>query len=140
MNFRFDSEIEETSFEINVTSLIDVLFVLLLFFMVSTSFTDTHGIPLKLPKSSSGAAMSEKQELDVSVDAQGGIFMAGKPVSIDVLQEKLKELHSRSESPLFIIRGDQASSHGSIVSIMDLARTEGIERIAIATEAKSSAK
>ena len=91
---------------INVTSLIDVLFLLLIFFMVSSTFLEQPGIKLELPSAQSSAVVEQK-EFILFVDKDGGIFLNSEEVSDDALEAKLREALPKMTDGALILKADQ---------------------------------
>jgi biopolymer transport protein ExbD len=119
--------------EINLAPLIDMVFQLIIFFMLSSSFIMQPGIKIKLPKAETTEIIKEK-EIFVDVSEDGTIFYNTKPISLVKLQNIFEnEIKNYGNAIVLIIKGDKNTKHGIIVSIMDLARKCGIEKIAIAT-------
>ena len=137
MNFGGDPISEDHSIVIDLTSMIDVLFVLVLFFMVTTTFSDVGAIDVNLPASSSKASKIEKKDLSVSLNADGQIFLEEnnekKSVSLEALSGELVRLKQSGADLSLVLRADKKVDHGSVVSILDRAKEAGIEKIAIAT-------
>lgn len=122
----------EDEINMNVIPLVDVMLVLLIFFMATASFTNAGSIDVKLPKAASEAAMGEDKDLIVSIDTDGRIFVDQKTLSLEQLSEMV---HAHAGSTL-VIRADEHSLHGRVVEVMDLAKRAGIQKLAIATEIK----
>lgn len=120
---------------IDVTPMIDIVFQLVLFFMVSTTFISSPGIQVDLPRSSSQALITDKQEINIWMTTDGAVFVDEQPVSFERLKEVLQRGAARDPSTLVVIKADAGVSHGRVVSVMDVARNEGLTRLAIATEA-----
>ncbi|MFN8390708.1 MAG: biopolymer transporter ExbD [Bdellovibrionota bacterium] len=139
MNFGVDPLPEENAVTIDLTSMIDVLFVLVLFFMVTTTFSDTSSIPVSLPAASKGSVQPAKKDLAVSITQSGDIFLstdgsAGKPVTLDALTAQFSELKQTGTDLTLIVRADKHAEHGAVVAVMDRAKSSGIDRIAIAAD------
>ena len=120
--------------EINLTPLIDVVFILLIFFLITSTFVQNPGIEVQLPKASSAPPTSEQSSLVITVTEQGRIIHHGEAVALDELEVRLKSLHAKSPEQLVIVQADQATEHGQVVEVMDLARKVGFNMLAIATE------
>ena len=114
--------------------LLDVVFLLLIFFVVTTSFAESH-LPLDLPEASSGKP-GEESALRIEIDAEGGIVVEGEPILLDALGLRLEEAHA--EKRPIEIRADRTSEHGRFVTVLDLARQIGIEAIGIAVDADAT--
>lgn len=132
MKFLTESSELDSSMEINVTSFIDVLFVLLLFFMVTTSFRDSMGLDINLPKADSAATTSSGEPLTININAQGKFSVAGAAVEAEALTDRLNQERSKNPNAVVIIRADQQTEHGKVVAAMDAALKAGLEKMAIA--------
>ncbi len=119
---------------IDVTPMIDVVFQLVLFFMVSTTFISSPGIQVDLPRASSEVVIAEKRDLNVWVTAEGAVYVDDAPVTLQRLREQLRQTAKADPSTLVVIKADAGVTHGRVVTVMDLARAEGLSRLAIATE------
>ncbi|MCM8803854.1 MAG: biopolymer transporter ExbD [Candidatus Omnitrophica bacterium] len=122
-----------TKGEINLTPLVDVVFQLIIFFMLSSSFIMQPGIKVKLPKAETTDIIKEK-EIFIDITEDGTILFKGKKVNLHQLENILKEeIKNKKEDIILIIKGDKETKHGIVVNVMDIARKSGIERIAIGT-------
>ena len=117
---------------INITSLIDVLFILIIFFTVSSTFLEQPGIKLKLPEAESGQTHTA-QKIIVYVDADENIFLNDDPMTLDNLAKSVEVLLSAQSDKSVVLRADTKVSHGIVVNIMDLLRKKGIYKIIIST-------
>lgn len=123
--------------DINLTPLIDVVFLLLIFFMVSTTFDRLSQINIELPKAESGAKQKQNQPIEVVIDAKGRFFVNDRRL-VNTKPETLKEAVQRAmgdrKNPPFIIDADGKTPHQAVVTAMDAARQLGITHMAIATK------
>lgn len=120
---------------INITSLIDVVLLLLIFFMVSTNFIEQPGIKLDLPEAES-AASSAKNELEIIIQSDGSIFFNGQPITIDELRDQFGKISSGVSEQSLLLKADESVPHGTVVEIMDIARVQGVKKIIIASTKK----
>jgi len=120
---------------INITSLIDVLFLLLIFVMVSSTFLEQPGIKLELPHAQS-AVVLEQKEYTLFVDKKGKIFFNSNEVVIEDLEGKLKGALSQMKDKSLILKADQDVSHGTVVKIMDIVKKSGVKKLIIGTRIK----
>ncbi len=120
---------------VDVTPLIDIIFQLVLFFMVSTTFVTSPGIEVDLPRSSSDTILQDDSELEIWVTRDGAVQVDEVAVDWDGLTGRLKAARTTDTSTLIIIKADRDVDHGRVVAVMDLARSLGLSRLAIATEA-----
>jgi len=122
--------------EVNLTSLIDVVFLLLIFFMVSTTFTRESDITIDLPQSSSKEVTDDQKPLELMIDQRGLYFINDQRVtstSTDMLKRALKKLTADMKDPRLVIRADGNAPHQSVITAMDAARQLGIVKITFAT-------
>ncbi len=129
---------EESRFDL--TPLVDVVFLLLIFFMLSTTFIVAPGIKVKLPTSSSTEISREKKEVRVVMAKDDKIFVEQKLVTIDELGKYLKKAARENREGMVIIQADERVLHGKVVEVMDVAKTSGFNKLAIATRPKESKK
>lgn len=118
---------------INITSLIDVLFLLLIFLLVSTTFIEEPGMKLTLPPAES-AEIGEKKEYSVYLTKEGDVFLNNEPVPLDSLENRLKAALPEMKDKALTLKADADASHGLVVRAMDKARLAGVERLVVATE------
>ena len=117
---------------INITSLIDVLFLLLIFFMVSSTFLEQPGIKLELPHAQN-AVVVEQKEYTLFVDKKGQFFLNDKKVEIEELEEALKKVVPQMKDGALVLKADQDVSHGTVVKAMDAAKRSGVRKLVIGT-------
>ena len=118
---------------INITSLIDVMFLLLIFFMVSSTFLEQPGIKLELPHAQS-AAIVEQKDYTLFVDKDGKMFLNLDEVNTENLEAKLKAVLPDMEDGALILKADQDVSHGIVVRVMDIAKRSGVKKLVIGTK------
>ncbi len=119
---------------IDVTPMIDVVFQLLLFFMVTTTFISSPGIQVDLPRSSSEVVISDKKDINIWMTAEGAVYADDEPVTNARLTELFRAKARAEPNTMVVIKADQGVSHGRVVAVMDLARNHGLSKLAIATE------
>ena len=117
---------------INITSLIDVMFLLLIFFMVSTTFAEHPGIKLELP-SATTAEPSKLEPLTLTIDKKGSMFLNDMPVKEKELRARLEEMAKKPDSTL-VLKADKVVPYGYVITAMDISRQSGIRRIVSLTE------
>ena len=129
---QFKETNKKKSLGINITSLIDVMFILLIFFMVSSSFVEQPGMKLELPAmKSQEVAKVEKMALYVSPD--GDLFLNDRPVQLDSLQALIKAVMPNVEEKTLVLKADKSVEHGLVVQVMDIAKRSGLKKIVIGT-------
>jgi biopolymer transport protein ExbD len=122
---------------INIAPLVDVIFLLVIFFAVSTTFLETAGLKLELPTSSS-TADQELKELTVLLDAQGTIVFEEEVLEIGQLGPRLRQALDERTRKLVVLRADKSTSHGDVVRLMDVIREAGAEAMTVAATTASS--
>ena len=115
------------------SSLTDIVFLLLIFFLLSSSFVIQPGIRVQLPKSEAAEDESQRHVV-ITVTERGEIFLNGEAVSLDALGSKLRELLDAGGDQFVIIKADQQISLQSAVQVMDIAKGVGVTRLLIATQ------
>ena len=121
---------------INITSLIDVVLLLLIFFMVSTNFLEQPGMKLELPDSET-ASSSTRNELEVIIQSDGSLFLNGNAITIEELRIKFEQRTDKSSDQSLLLKADKNVTHGAVMEVMDVARVNGIQKIIIASTKKS---
>ncbi|MEA3347835.1 MAG: biopolymer transporter ExbD [Pseudomonadota bacterium] len=123
--------------QLDMTPLVDVVFLLLIFFMLSTSLSVNPGIKIDLPKSSAEQVKKKKITLRVAIEAGGRIFLEGKKLSLVQLQEMFRAVDKKQrDEALVVIEADKKVYHGLVVKVMDAAKSAGLHKLAIATQPK----
>ncbi|MFW5815272.1 MAG: ExbD/TolR family protein [Wenzhouxiangella sp.] len=122
--------------EINLTSLIDVVFLLLIFFMVSTTFDRQALLRLELPEAATAEAESVPQMIEVTISDNGQIFIDDELLTDNTraaVQAVLGERREAAPDAPLVVRADARATHGLVVLVLDAAAAEGIARVGIAT-------
>jgi biopolymer transport protein ExbD len=128
--------------DINITPLTDIFLVLLIIFMVTTTAIaeaggQNGGIKVSLPKGGQANAVKEVHDLAIAVLSDGRVVVQGKVVDQDTLKQILVKAHAENPETLVLVQADEGVTHGKVVAVMDMARREGLPRLAIATRADS---
>jgi biopolymer transport protein ExbD len=135
MNFQRGRNREEP--EINLIPMIDVLLVILIFMMVTTSYAKFSELQINLPQAGGEASTASAQPLNVAVDASANYAINGKGVNysgINALSEALKKTAGAQTDPTIVIDADAKATHQSVVNIMEAARLAGFSRITFTTQ------
>lgn len=124
--------------EINITPLTDIFLVLLIIFMVTTTAIaeqggQNGGLKVSLPRAGKSAPAAEVHDLAIAVLEDGRTVVGGKVVDEDQLTALLKKAYVDNPDTLVLVQADQGVVHGKVVAVMDLARRQGLARLAIAT-------
>ena len=133
MKFISATPVEEVN--INLTPLIDVVFLLLIFFMVSTTFDTTSQLKIKLPEASQDEAIKPKQPLYLVINIEGNFFLNARELSSqksEALNLALQRVLDGSDRPI-VIQSDAGSPVQSLVTAMDVVARLGLTQVSIAT-------
>ena len=126
------SKIEsEESSEINLSPLLDMVFILLIFFVVTTTFTRETGVEVKKPKASSATQVKDKT-IKLAITREGTIHIHEKQVTLSVLESILQREKNRSPSLKVIIVADNQSLTGMVVKVLDKCNLVGLKNTSIA--------
>ncbi len=109
---------------VELSPLIDVVFLLLIFFMVSTTFKDEKGMDLNLPTATSESKAGDSA-ITLAVDAQGLLLLNGETITKDDLDKSLKRILDDREDKMIVLKIDESVSHGLVVEMMDAAKASG---------------
>ncbi|UCB50279.1 MAG: biopolymer transporter ExbD [Deltaproteobacteria bacterium] len=126
----------EDEIRLSIAPLIDIVFLLLIFFMVTSHFDVASGIRISLPKVAKRILNQEKNRITLVIDKSGHTYLEGKRMDMKALQEKLREMVKDQGIFQVILQADKDVTHGKVVQIMDLAKTAGAQSIIIAARWK----
>ncbi len=122
--------------DMNMTPLIDVVFNLLVFFLVATSFQRIQReLQVALPRAKASEAVSmDIQPVAVTISRSGEISMGGTPVALADLPKRLKAAMAAARKPRVFVRGDAKAYHEQVVAVLNACQEAGIHDISLATE------
>ena len=130
---QLDDELDSSA-QINIVPMIDVIFSILAFFIISTLYlTRSEGLPVNLPK----AATAETQrtaQINVTVQSNGEIALNRKPIELNQLHSGVDELIEPNSEAIVVINADEKVNHGRVVSVMDRLRLVKGAKLAIAAQ------
>ncbi len=121
-------------------ALTDIVINMFIFFFITFSFLATFQktregqVDVSLPKAASAQPSVEKKRLSVSLKKDGQLFLGETPTTIEELEARFKVEKAQGAAVMLVIRADGDVTHNRVVQVMDLARTEGLNRLAIATQ------
>lgn len=130
MRFRRHMELEHGLRQIDIAPLIDMIFQLLIFFMLTSSFIIQPGIKVNLPKAVTSDVV-KTENVEIVISGENVAYMGGKVITVQELKTLLKQVAKRKQS--ILIKADKRASLGRVVEIWDLCRDLGISQINIAT-------
>ncbi|MBD3671146.1 MAG: biopolymer transporter ExbD [Gammaproteobacteria bacterium] len=123
--------------DVNLTPLIDVVFLLLIFFMVSTTFTQESEISIELPQAAGETQVEQKTVIEISIDAQGRYYVNQKQLintQLTTLKRALQTQAGSEKEPRLILSADRRTPHEAVVRAMDAARQLGFVELTFATQ------
>lgn len=124
---RLQADSETT--DIDLTPMLDVVFIMLIFFIVTTSFVKESGVEIERPESSAASPRPDAQVL-VAITAAGAVWVDGQPVDIHRVGSAVAELVSAEGG--VVLQADRSSTTGLLIEVMDRIRDAGVDKVAVA--------
>lgn len=131
-----DENSDDIIAEINLTPLIDVMLVLLIIFMVTSSVAISSGLEIAIPQITGKLKNYDKDAIKISIDKKGSLSLMGEIIKQKDLKKSLQGLIKKNESKIVLLEGDKDSNLGLVLKIMDIAKESGAIRFAIASDSK----
>ncbi len=119
--------------EVNLTPMLDVVFILLIFFIVTASFVKESGIDINRPAAAT-AVRKERGNILVAITPTGQIWIDRRQVDIRAVRANIERLHAENPQGAVVIQADRDSKNGLLVAVLDAAKLAGVENISIAAE------
>ena len=126
---------ESSAANVNLTPLIDVVFILLIFFLVTASFTKESGIDVNRPTAQT-AVRQERGNLIIAINKNGEIWIDNQKVDIRTIRAHIEHLHAQNPEGTVIILADKDARTGATVEVLDQVRLAGVTNVALAAEQK----
>jgi biopolymer transport protein ExbD len=123
--------IEEEESSIDITPMLDVVFIMLIFFIVTATFIKESGIDVDKP-SAATAVVQEKASILVAIDAENNIWINRRQVDIRSVRSIVERLHAENPKGTLVIQADKESKNDTLVQVMDASRRAGVYDIALA--------
>ncbi len=120
---------------IDLTPMLDVVFIMLIFFIVTTSFVKEAGIDVNRPKAAK-AVSKPSATIFVAIRANGEVWLDKRAVDVERVGASIEKMLAESPTDTVIVQADREAKHGVVVSVMDQIKLAGIEKISIAAETK----
>ena len=134
MNFR---GIRKDDPEINLIPLIDVLLVIIIFLMLTTTYSKFAELQISLPTAEAEKQLERSNEINVVISAAGQYLVQRRPVAfrdVPALAEELRRAGAGMKDPIIVINADNSAAHQSVIRVMDAARQAGYGQVAFAVE------
>ncbi|SHE19701.1 ExbD/TolR family protein [methanotrophic endosymbiont of Bathymodiolus puteoserpentis (Logatchev)] len=130
MKYRENRDVEAT---IDIGPMIDIVFILLIFFMVTTTFVKDMKVDLERPNAASSSSASSKS-IRLFIDENGDTYLDGEAVRVWLIQSKLRDLLATSTSKTVLVVTDEGIPAGKLIEVIDQARLSGAQSVAVASE------
>ncbi|MDU0355596.1 biopolymer transporter ExbD [Paraglaciecola aquimarina] len=122
----------EEDAEIDMTPMLDIVFIMLIFFIVTTVFVKEAGVNVNKPDGAL-AVMPKNANIFIAVTEDGDVWMDKRVIDVDSVRANLERLMAEQPSDVIIIQADKGAEHGVVIEVMDQIKAAGIDRISIAT-------
>ena len=126
------NELLETTADIDMTPMIDMVFILLVFFIVSTSFIKESGVVVERPAAQTGIA--QEAQYVIAVDVSNTLWIEGQSIDIRTLPSRLEHLLADNNKLAIIVAADSRSNSGVLINVIDLCRQAGVTNVSVATK------
>lgn len=127
---------QEDEIRLSIAPLIDIVFLLLIFFMVTSHFDVASGVRIRLPKVAMRIFDQYENKVILVIDKSGQTYLKGKRLDMKTLQKRLETLVNEKGAFQVILQADKDVKHGRVVQIMDIAKSAGAQAIIIAARWK----
>jgi biopolymer transport protein ExbD len=124
---------KDVASEVNLTPMLDVVFIMLIFFIVTASFVKEAGIDVTRPRAST-ATRKERGNILIAITANDQIWMDRRQVDPRALRANIERLHAENPQGSVVIQADTDSKNGLLVQVMDAARASGVSSVSLAAE------
>jgi len=124
---------EQEEAEINMTPMLDIVFIMLIFFIVTASFVKESGIDVSRPDAKT-ATKKERANILVAISESGQIWIQKRRVDIRAVRANIERLHAENPQGSVVIQADKRSKTGLLVAVMDQARQAGVYNVSIAAQ------
>ena len=125
--------VEEEEAAIDMTPMLDIVFIMLIFFIVTTVFVKEAGIEVIKPGGSE-AVMPKNANIFIAITEDGKVWMDKREIDIDSVRANLDRLMAEQPSDVLIIQADENAEHGIVMQVMDQIKAAGIDQISVAVE------
>jgi len=125
---------------VDITPLIDVVFLMLIFFMVSTTFNVSSSLKLDLPTSKAKVTEQKQKDVTISINAEGALYVQDEPVSDEALRKRILNATKGDPNIRVVLRADAETHHKRIVYVLDVLRELNMGKVGIATVSKGEEK
>ncbi len=125
---------EEEDAAIDMTPMLDIVFIMLIFFIVTTSFVKEAGIEVDKPQANNAVNPGKNANIFIAINSKDEIWMDKRQVDVERVKANIEKMIAEQPSEVVIIQGDKNAKHGLIMKVMDQVKMAGIDRISVAAE------
>jgi biopolymer transport protein ExbD len=133
MRQAFSQQQQEEEQEINITPMLDVVFIMLIFFIVTATFVKESGIEVNRPDAAT-ATKAEKANILIAIGANNDIWIDRRQVDIRSVKPNIVRLHAENPQGSVVIQADKESKTDTLIQVMDAARSAGVFNVSIAAQ------
>ena len=123
--------------QIELTPMLDVVFIMLIFFIVTTSFVKESGIEVSRPNADT-AEKQERASIFIAINSEGQIFLQKRNIEIDAVRANIEKLHAESPEGSVVIQADKKAETVNLVQVMDQIRLAGVKNISVSAKASQN--
>jgi len=124
---------EEEDASIDMTPMLDIVFIMLIFFIVTTSFVKEAGIEVNKPDASN-ATKQKSANIFIAINEDGDVWMDKREVDVERVRANIERMLAEQPTEVVIIQADEKAEHGKVVKVMDQVKAAGISRISVAAK------
>ena len=125
--------LQEEEAEINITPMLDVVFIMLIFFIVTASFVKESGIDVNRPEAAT-AVKKERANILIAISDKGEIWINKRRVDVRAVQANIERLHAENPQGTVVIQADKKATTDTLIKVMDASRAAGVFDVSIAAE------
>ena len=124
---------EEEDASIDMTPMLDIVFIMLIFFIVTTSFVKEAGIEVNKPDASN-ATKQKSANIFIAINEDGDVWMDKREVDVERVRANIERMLAEQPTEVVIIQADEKAEHGKVVEVLDQVKAAGISRISVAAK------
>ena len=124
---------QEEESAIDITPMLDIVFIMLIFFIVTATFVKESGIDVNRPDANT-ATQQDRASILIAIDDTGAVFIDRRRVELDAVRANIERLHAENPQGTDVIQADENASTKQLVAVMDASREAGVYEVSIATE------
>jgi biopolymer transport protein ExbD len=131
--FTFSQSQQDQEATVDITPMLDVVFIMLIFFIVTATFVKLSGIEVDAPKAST-VVVQEKANILIAIDVNNKVWINRREVDLRALRPNIERLHAENPKGIVVIQADKMSRNETLIKVMDASRRAGVYDIALAAD------